>query len=118
MIGGKANIPFSPATKMGFIVCVLTSVFFVLTVSFHDYLPEHPPAYVLLAEDKIKYKYTALKGGGNAGTLGFIDSDAIRELLRADINEYVFLTGIIGNAGQPKFNGFLSGDADLPPPAA
>ena len=46
------------ATKMCLISCILTVAIFGLTVSFHDYLPEHPPTFVLPAEDKLKVIYS------------------------------------------------------------
>jgi hypothetical protein len=36
------------------VIILITSLILVLTVSFHDYLPAHPPASLLLAGDKAK----------------------------------------------------------------
>ena len=107
------KLPHYKTTTIYIIICLLTSIIFALTVSLHDYQPVHPPAYLLLAEDKLKPHYATgriLKGKGD------IEATCDSTQASSDVPASVSCLIIAGN--YQHFKGFLSLATDLSPPAA
>jgi hypothetical protein len=118
---GKSNISLPMTTKMYVIVCLLTSVIFTLTVSFHDYLPVHPPSYLLLAEDKLKHQYmvgSTSKAKGNPMPQLFVGMYATCASAQAPSYDYSSSMYIIVAGNNQQYGGFLSLSADLSPPSS
>ena len=109
----------SKKTKIFLIVSLFTSVVFASIVSFHDYLPEHPPAYLLLAEDKLKLQYMAghvLKDLHIYTLLNNICATCDSAQVAPSVNASLICILISGSI--QKYKRFLSLLTDLPPPAA
>ena len=111
-------MPHFATTKMCFIVCLFTSVIFASTVSFHDYLPEHPPAYMLLAEDKLKLQYMAGRALKDLQKYSLLDTCAICDSAQAAPHINASSICILISGSIQKYQRFLSLFTDLPPPAA
>jgi hypothetical protein len=113
---GRIYLSLHKTTVIYFVVCLLTSVIFALIVSFHDYLPEHPPAYILLAEDKLKPQYTAervLKTKEDVNIYRLLNMGTTCDPAQVALDGKAPSTGKI-----QKYNGFIPLFADLPPPIA
>jgi hypothetical protein len=121
MRSGKSDISLPMTTKMYVIVCLLTSVIFTFTVSFHDYLPVHPPSYLLLAEDKLKHQYmagSALKVKENLRPPFFVGMFATCASAQASPYDYSSSMHIVVAGNNQQYGGFLSLAADISPPSA
>ena len=105
-------------TKMFFIVGLFTSVIFASIVSFHDYLPEHPPAYMLLAEDKLKLQYMAGSALKDLQRYSLHDTYATSDSTQAAPHVNASSICILMSGSIQKYQRFLSLFTDLPPPAA
>ncbi|HMK56969.1 MAG TPA: hypothetical protein VK448_10075 [Dissulfurispiraceae bacterium] len=88
-------------------------IVFALVVGFHDYLPVHPPSYLLLAEDKIKpqYEVARMHKTGHIGTLSISGYPEGPPVLIARFFPQVEFTG-----SNIKSNTNLQLWSDLPPP--
>ncbi len=103
-----------------FIIGILTSLIFVFIVSFHDYLPEHPPHYLLLAEDKLKqlFKSVPVKDKEIVKSHSFFLIQTEYDSSQAAAHRYSASNRIVVPNSNKQFAGSLSLSANLSPPAA
>ncbi len=99
---------------------ILTSLTFIFTVSFHDYLSEHPATYLLLAEDKLKHLFKAaiLKDKEIAKSHNSFLIQANYDSSQAASYRYSASNSIVTPNNNKQFAGFLSLSSNLSPPAA
>jgi len=116
----RTNLLSVQRRRILFIIGILTSLIFIFIVSFHDYLPEHPPHYLLLAEDKLKQLFNSVpvkdKEIVKSHSLFFIQTKY--DSSQAAAHRYSASNRIVVPNGNKQFAGFLSLSADLSPPAA
>jgi hypothetical protein len=108
------------ARRILFITGILTSLIFVFIVSFHDYLPEHPPHYLLLAEDKLKqlFKSVPLKDKEIVKSHSLFLIHTKYDSSQAAAHRHSASNRIVVSNSNKQFAGFLSLSANLSPPAA
>jgi hypothetical protein len=119
MKNGKDNIVFPSLKLLSVLICILSSLVFGLTVSFHDYIPVHPPSYLLLAEDKLNYKFAGSisKASASLGSCFVVADRDDHALFEPSANNRKSLISAAAAGNIIKYSGFFSLSADLPPPA-
>jgi hypothetical protein len=106
---------------IGIVIALLISLILVLTVSFHDYLPAHPPAYLLLADDKVKNVCTTgtfVKWKLNSKKYGFIPNLTEGNFCQTASIRQAYAYSIIISGITKHIREFSALFADLSPPAA
>lgn len=117
---GETNIYFSDSARMYLVVCLFTSVVFAFLVSFHDYLPAHSPAYLLMAEDKLKPLLKArhlLRTSENLRAYAFLNTLSECGSVLTAPDSYASSTYFIFYGSSSLSETLLSLSADLSPPA-
>ncbi len=115
----KIDVPYFKETKIYFVVCLFTSVMFALIVSSHDYLPVHPPSYLVPAEDKLTPQYAAGRTSideQNARAYSLSDIYATCDSDQTIPYKYASSTCGITTSNSHNFKGFVAFFTDLSPP--